>query len=84
MEHGNDGAKRAEVHGMCGMMAGYRQGMPWCGIFFLLAGLLWLIVRSGWLAADLFWPVLMVMIGTWMVLPPLWRRMVHGTDEPIK
>jgi hypothetical protein len=84
MEHANDREKRHGGHGMCRKMADCRRGMPWCGFFLVIAGLLWLIVRSGWLAADLFWPVLLVLMGTGMILPPLWRRKVNGTGEPTK
>jgi hypothetical protein len=84
MEHANDQKKRSGVHGMCGTMADCRRGMPWCGFFLVIAGLLWLIVHSGWLATDLFWPVLMVLMGTWMILPPFWRKMVNSAGERTK
>lgn len=81
MEGANDREKRPVAGGMCGRAAGRCPGMNWCGVFFVLAGLLWLAARTGWLAPELFWPVLLVFMGTLMILPHLWKRAGRGEER---
>lgn len=69
---------RSDARGPCGMMAGHTHPMKWCGMFPLIAGLLWLSVLAGWLPADLFWPIFLVLMGTLMIAVPLWRRAAAG------
>lgn len=68
----------SDARGPCGMMTGHTQPMKWCGMFPLIAGLLWLSLLAGWLPANLFWPVFLVLMGALMIVPPLWRKASGG------
>jgi hypothetical protein len=50
----------------------------WCGLFMIIAGLLWLGARLNWLSGDLFWPLLLIIMGTSIVLSVLLKR---GSEE---
>ena len=39
------------------------------GIYFLLHNLGWL----DWLRADIFWPIVLIALGAWLILRRSWR-----------
>ena len=55
--------------------AGRRFCHPhWCGVFMIVAGLLWLAGRLGWISGELFWPLLLIIVGSVITLSYLVRR----------
>lgn len=81
MEHIADQGKKTSAYALCGTAEGHYRRKKWCGSFLVLVGLLWLSVCAGWLDADLFGPVLLMLMGTWIILPPVLRRMTRGEDR---
>ena len=75
-----DVEKKRGAYALCGKTEGHYRRKKWCGSFLVIVGLLWLFVRFGWIAADLFGPILLVLMGTWIILPPFLRRTTRGED----
>lgn len=58
------------------------------GLLLVAIGLLWLGARGGlfeftWLQTVYFWPMLVVLLGAWMVYKGLKRRRVIKQQEPL-
>lgn len=60
---------------------GRRCGGKWCGSFMITVGLLWLASLSGWINGDYFWPILFILMGTWMMLPLLLKHRNNGQGQ---
>ena len=62
--------KRSHCFGMCGA-PGRRV---FCGLFFIIVGLFWIGKEARWFSPEimtLFWPLVLVMAGTWLVAAAL-------------
>ena len=66
----NSNGSMSGWHHYCGWMRGERHcGIFW-GIFFIVVGLFWLGKKVNWFSPELitmFWPVVLVIIGIWII-----------------
>jgi hypothetical protein len=67
----SNGKETSACFSGAGIQAGRRI---WCrrtrlGLLFIIIGTLWLMVRVGWLAGDLFFPLTLIIIGLWISVP---------------
>ena len=81
MEQTIDMGRKATTQTYCGPAEGHYSRKKWCGSLMILIGLLWLSACLGWFDAALFGPVLLMLIGTWIILPPLLRSLKRGEDQ---
>jgi len=75
-----DQEKKTGRRTFCSTPEGHHQ-KQWCGSLLVIIGLLWLSARLGWINGDFFGPALLILMGTWMVLPPLVRT-ARKTGSP--
>ena len=54
----------------------------WCGLFMLIAGLLWLGARLNLIDGNLFWPLLLISMGTSIILSIFWKRVRKRPSLP--
>ena len=55
------------------------NGFFW-GMFFILGGLFWLGIKANWFPVELiemFWPGVLIVIGTWIIVSVLIRKSNH-------
>lgn len=61
-----------------------RSGRIVIGILLAAVGALWLALRLGWIpavydsAAVLFWPLVLIFVGTWIVVKAFARRRAYS------
>jgi hypothetical protein len=65
MTHTKEHLNRYTTSGCCGpmMMHGHRSCGAGLGIMLILVGMILLTVKMGWVASDLFWPVVFLTAG---------------------
>jgi len=63
--------KKRGVGTFCSSTEGHHSRKKWCGSFLVITGLLWLGTLSGWINGDFFGPLFLMLMGIWIILPPL-------------
>lgn len=76
--------KKTGMRTFCSSPEGRHHQKKWCGSFLVIIGLLWLGTRLGWINGDFFGPVFLILMGTWMILPPLLRTVRKSENQAIR
>jgi fatty acid desaturase len=71
METTVDQERKTGAQTFCSSMEGHHSRKKWCGSFMVVIGLLWLGALSGWINGDFFGPLFLMLMGIWIILPPL-------------
>jgi hypothetical protein len=72
-----------KMYSCCGPIVenGHRYCGMGFGIMLVLAGAIWLAVKTGWFNPELFWPVLFLVAGSTVIVLSLARRRVFWTNH---
>lgn len=46
----------------------------WCGVMMIIAGMLLLFSKLNWINPDFFWPLFLIAVGFFIILPVLSRH----------
>ncbi|PKN35964.1 MAG: hypothetical protein CVU61_00230 [Deltaproteobacteria bacterium HGW-Deltaproteobacteria-19] len=80
----SNGKERSACFSVTGDRADHRE---WCrrsrlGILFIIIGTLWLMAGVGWIAGDLFCPLMLIVVGLWICITSVMsknKNVLQGT-----
>ena len=67
----------------CGAMCGGRNSGLFWGALFIVVGLYWFGRIAGWFPPEIkmFWPLVLVLTGTWFIAAALTKKKRHHQDK---